>query len=151
MKWYYNKSMLHNLQTQKQWFIGMTIILLLSTTVYTNFISMTVTANNLVINQVASYSFVFNRQFDPVNNVFSPTVTAVSVGSLIKITFPAQFTTISTTPTSVACTNTAGTDLGCSLDTASKTITISSFRFLSSCWRVSIFTMRAIRILQMKL
>ena len=91
-----------------------------------NFIGMTVTSNNLEINQPAQYTFVLNRNYDPVNFAFIAAPTPVPLNSLILVTFPTQFLTVSTT-TSVLCTDTAGNDLGCTLNSATRTVTASNY------------------------
>jgi hypothetical protein len=91
-----------------------------------NYISMTVSASNLQINQVASYTFVLNRQYDPVNYMVIANPTTVPLNSVIQITFPSQFLTISTT-TSVACTDSNGNSLGCTLNTGTNMVTVGSY------------------------
>lgn len=92
-----------------------------------SYISMTVTSSTTEINALATYSFVINRQYDPVNFKFTASPSAVPLSSTIVITLPSQFITISTSST-LPCTNTAdGQSLTCSVNTAAKTITVTDY------------------------
>ena len=72
--------MLHNPQNNKT-----TLLLLLTTILFTQgqcgFISMTVNADIVEINAAATYTFVINRQYDPVNFQFVPSPAAVPLNS----------------------------------------------------------------------
>lgn len=92
-----------------------------------SYISMTVTTSTTEINALATYSFVINRQYDPVNFQFTTSPAAVPLNSTIVITLPSQFITISST-TTLPCTNTAnGNSLTCTVNTAAKTITVTDY------------------------
>ena len=107
------------------------VLLALLTLGQTAYIGMSVSASSLEINQVASYSFTLNRQFDPVNSQFIMSPAAVPLNSLIKIVFPVQFQTISSS-SSVACVGSSGSDLGCSLNAATRTVTVNNYYSSSS-------------------
>jgi hypothetical protein len=118
--------MLHNMQNQNGYRTWLLLLLSLLVVASSNYISMSVTPSSLVIYQVSSYQFILNRQFDPVNLVFTASPSSVSLNSIIAIQFPSQFLTVSSTST-VACTNTNGDDLGCTLNSATRTVTISKY------------------------
>lgn len=97
-----------------------------------SYISMTVTTSTTEINALATYSFVINRQYDPVNFKFTASPSAVPLSSTIVITLPSQFITISSSST-LPCTNTANSQsLACSINTAAKTITVTDYYSSSS-------------------
>ena len=103
------------------------LLLLLAVPVAPNNISMTVSATNLQINQISSYTFVINRQYDPVNYAVITSVTAVPLNSYITIKFPSPpFLTVSTT-TTVACTDSNGNDMGCTLNPSTFLVTIANY------------------------
>lgn len=114
-------------------------VLLLLIHIDASYISMTVSASDLEINKVASYKFILNRQFDPVNNNFISSPTPVPLNSKIAIVFPSQFLTISST-TAVTCANSNGDDLGCVLTSASRTVTISNYYSTSATLSDSLIT-----------
>jgi len=104
-----------------------------------SYISMSVTSSNLQINQQGSYTFTINRQYDPVNYAFINNPTPVTLNSTIAITFPSQFLTVSNT-TSLPCTDTNGNDLGCTLTSATRKVTIASYYSSSSTLANSLIT-----------
>lgn len=141
IKHFYYKGMLQKLCSNLTLTYVLLIVIFSIAQVAASFISMSVTASNLQINQVASYSFVLNRQFDPVNLNFIPSPTPVPTNSLIIITFPQQFINISNT-TSLACTNSNGSTLACTLNPASRTVTVSNYYINSSTVADSLITIR---------
>jgi len=116
--------MLHN-PLLKFWNATVLLMLLLTLS-HQAFIGMTAVSNNTEINQVAKYTFTLNRQYDPVNFNFISSPLPVTLNSLIAITFPSQFSTISST-TSVTCTDTSGNDLGCTLNAANRTVIVNQY------------------------
>jgi hypothetical protein len=115
--------MLHNRKTGSWVLLGLTLLFLLRAA-ECNLIDMSVSSNNLQINQLGNYTFTINRQFDPVNFAVTLVPTPVPLNSTIAITFPSQFRTISSTSTPV-CTDTSGNDLGCTLNSATRKVTVS--------------------------
>ena len=87
-----------------------------------------------------------NRQYDPVNFAFISNPAPVSLNSLIKITFPVEFLTISSTA-AVTCTNSAGADMGCTLNSPTRTITIANYYKTSSTLADSLITIKMSNII----
>lgn len=114
------------MQNQNGYRLWAVLILTLIVVTHNSYVSLSVTTSSLVIYQTASYQFIINRQFDPVNLVFTASPPAVPLNSLILIQFPSQFLTVSSTST-VACTNTNGVDIGCTLNSATRTVTITKY------------------------
>ena len=107
---------------------------------------MSVTSTNLEINQPATYTFVLNRQYDPVNFAFVPSPTPVPLNSQIAITFPSEFLTISST-TSITCTDTSGNNLGCTLNSATKVVTVANYYSTSATLSDSLITIKMSNII----
>lgn len=107
--------------------------------VHSNFILMSVTANNLQINTPSNYTFTLNRQYDPVNFAVISNPLIVTLNSTIAITFPSQFLTISNS-SSVPCTDSNGNDLGCTLNSAARKVTIGSYYSTSATLSNTIIT-----------
>jgi hypothetical protein len=92
-----------------------------------SYIKLTVESSSTQINLPSTYTFTINRQYDPVNFIFIPSPAAVPLNTSIVLTLPSQFTAISTTPT-LSCINSASSQsLTCTVNVASKTITISDY------------------------
>lgn len=91
-----------------------------------NYISMTVSATNLQINQQSSYTFVINRQYDPVNYAVISNPSSVLLNSYITIKFSTQFLTVSSS-TAVTCTDSNGNDMGCTLNPTTLVVTITNY------------------------
>jgi hypothetical protein len=132
-----NFIMLRKYKTQ----LHPTLLLLITllSTVHANFISMSVTATNLQINTPASYTFTINRQYDPVNFAVITSPIPVTLNSTIAITFPPQFLTLYNT-TTVPCTDSNGNDLGCTLNMATRKVTIANYYSTSATLSNSIIT-----------
>lgn len=129
--------MLHKHKTQLH--PPILILLPILLTVHANYILMSVTANNLQINTPASYTFTINRQYDPVNYAVITNPTPVTLNSTIAITFPPQFLTVYNS-TTVPCTDSNGNDLGCTLNSATRKITIANYYSSSATLSNSIIT-----------
>jgi hypothetical protein len=93
----------------------------------TVYIGMTVTTSSTQINLPSTYSFSINRQYDPVNFALRPSPAAVPLDTVIIITLPSQFITISNGGT-LSCVNSANKQpLTCNVNSAAKTITIPDY------------------------
>jgi hypothetical protein len=97
--------MLHKYRRQLRNLLPLLLLLAINTLlVRASYVSMTVGANTTTINTPATYSFQINRGYDPVNfAILNPT--AVPLNTVIIITFPSQFITLTQTPT-LPCYNT---------------------------------------------
>lgn len=115
--------MLHNRSLQRN---ATVLLLFLLALTQGAFIGMTVSTNNTEINLNAQYTFTLNRQYDPVNFNFIPSPTPVTLNARIALTFPQQFSTISST-TAIPCTNPAGNDLGCTLNAPNRTVFVNNY------------------------
>lgn len=92
-----------------------------------NYISLNVQTSSTQINQASTYSFTFNRQYDPVNFKYSASIQAVPLNTAIVITLPSQFITISTGST-LNCINAANSQaLTCNVNAATKSITVVDY------------------------
>lgn len=103
------------------------LLILFTASAATTYIGMTVTTSSTQINLASTYNFNINRQYDPVNFAYRPSVTAVPSNTVIIITLPSQFITISDGST-LSCLNSANAQpLTCNVNTAAKTITIPDY------------------------
>lgn len=102
-------------------------VVLATASAATVYIGMTVTTSSTQINLPSTYSFSINRQYDPVNFAFRSSPVAVPLNTVIIITLPSQFITISDGST-LSCLNSANAQtLTCNVNTAAKTITIPDY------------------------
>lgn len=123
--------MLHKVKNH-EWITLLFLLLTIFHQIEANYISLTVQTSSTQINLPSTYTFTFNRQYDPVNFAFIPNPTAVPIGTSIIITLPSQFITISSGST-LSCINTANSQsLTCNVNTAAKTITITDYYSTSS-------------------
>jgi hypothetical protein len=106
---------------------------------HANFILMSVSTNNLQINTPSTYTFTINRQYDPVNYAVISNPLAVTLNSTIAITFPSQFLTVYNN-TTVPCTDSNGNDLGCTLNSATRKVTITNYYSTSATISNTIIT-----------
>jgi hypothetical protein len=92
-----------------------------------NYVSLSVQTSSTQINLPSTYSFTINRQYDPVNFKYNFSIQAVPLNTVIVITLPSQFITISTTAT-LPCINVANSQaLTCNINVPAKTITITDY------------------------
>lgn len=122
----YNTNMLHNPLTNHPCLI-LCVLTALLVQVHPNYILMSVSSNNLQINQLGNYTFTINRQYDPVNFAVISNPLAVPLNSTISITYPPQFLTISNSSSSLPCTDSNGNELGCTLNAATRKVTIANY------------------------
>lgn len=103
------------------------ILCLLAAAGQAAYVQLSVAASPTTISTAASYTFSVNRNFDPVTPGFIATPNAIPLNSVIVVTFPSDYTTLSAT-SSPTCTNTnSGASLTCTVDNAARTITISDY------------------------
>lgn len=121
-------SMLHYLRPGRGISLSLCLLLVgLLVACEGSYVSMNVQTSSTQINQPSTYSFTINRQYDPVNLKFNFSIQPVPPNTVIIITLPSQFVTISTNST-LSCINAANTQpLTCNVNVPAKTIFITDY------------------------
>lgn len=88
---------------------------------------MTIAIDQQQINRPANYTFTIDRQIDPINFQFFSNPTPATLDTVIVITFPSQFLTISTAST-IPCRNlVSGQSLTCIINRSLRTVSITDY------------------------
>lgn len=73
----------------------LTLIHCLILTIYAEYIAISITADDYQINQYTTYTFELQRYFNPLVFDFIDPVASIPLNSIIQLTFPSDFITIS--------------------------------------------------------
>jgi hypothetical protein len=91
------------------------------------YISLSAQTSSTQINLPSTYTFILDRQYDPVNIKYNTTVSAVPINTTIVITLPSQFIAISSNAT-LSCINAATSQaLTCNVNLPLRTITVTDY------------------------
>lgn len=90
------------------------------------FIQATVGAEPMVINRIATYTFVLDRSYNPVSENFIDPIFAVPTTAYIEFKMPASFGVVSPATATPPCRNSqTGITLTCTVSEVNKLITVT--------------------------